>query len=73
MTSQKLEKEPNLLRIEGKVTIVGDLHGQFHDFHAMLLKLHKPENENDIILFLGDYVDRGCYGPEIVLVLMALK
>ena len=55
------------------MTIVGDLHGQFHDFHAMLLKLHKPENENDIILFLGDYVDRGCYGPEIVLVLMALK
>lgn len=67
------DKEPNMLRIEGKVTIVGDVHGQFYDLHGMLAKLHKPENSNDIILLLGDYVDRGCYGTEIVLLLMALK
>ena len=66
-------KEPNLLRIEGKVTIVGDIHGQFYDLHSMLIKLHKPENKDEIILLLGDYVDRGCYSTEIVLLLMTLK
>ena len=62
-----------MLRIEGKVTIIGDLHGQFYDLYGMLKKLHKPDNENDKLLFLGDYVDRGAYGPEIILMLFALK
>ena len=62
-----------MVRIEGKVTIVGDVHGQYYDLHGMLKKLHKPESKNDVILFLGDYVDRGVYGVHIVLLLMALK
>ena len=68
-----ISREPNLLRIEGKVTIIGDLHGQFYDLYGMLKKLHNPDNENDKLLFLGDYVDRGAYGPEIILMLFALK
>ena len=28
-----LDSEPNLLRVDGKVTIIGDIHGQFYDFH----------------------------------------
>lgn len=35
-----LSAEPNLLRIEGKVVIVGDIHGQFYDLVAMLRKLN---------------------------------
>ena len=31
--------EPNLLRVDGKVVIVGDIHGQFYDLVAMLRKL----------------------------------
>ena len=62
-----------MLRIEGKVTIIGDLHGQFYDLYGMLKKLHSPDNENEKLLFLGDYVDRGAYGPEIILMLFALK
>ena len=31
-----LGNEPNLLRLEGKVVIVGDIHGQFFDLVAML-------------------------------------
>ena len=62
-----------MLRIEGKVTIIGDLHGQFYDLYGMLKKLYSPDNENEKLLFLGDYVDRGAYGPEIILMLFALK
>ena len=58
---QVLTQEPNLLRIEGKVTIVGDIHGQFYDLIAMLRKLKGRSTEPGPvgkILFLGDYVDR---------------
>ena len=34
-----LSAEPNLVRIDGKVVIVGDIHGQFYDLVAMLRKL----------------------------------
>ena len=68
-----LGNEPNLLRIEGKVVIVGDIHGQFFDLVAMLRKLSQPGHKNTKILFMGDYVDRGEYGPEVIIYLLALK
>lgn len=73
---QVFSQEPNLLRIEGKVTIVGDIHGQFYDLIAMLRKLKGRSTEPGPvgkILFLGDYVDRGNYGPEVVIYLFCLK
>ena len=68
-----LSAEQNLLRIDGKVTIVGDVHGQFYDLFGILKAVHRPEQLHCKILFLGDYVDRGGYGPEIVLLLLTLK
>ena len=68
-------KEPNLIKIEGKVTIVGDVHGQFYDLCAMLRKVDQigEANPDNKLLFLGDYVDRGPYGPEVTLYLLTLK
>ena len=68
-----LKEEPNLLRIEGKTVIVGDIHGQFFDLIAMLRKIRVPESTTTKILFMGDYVDRGEYGPEVVTYLITLK
>lgn len=68
-----LSAEPNLLRIEGKVVIVGDIHGQFYDLVAMLRKLNTRSAGKQKILFLGDYVDRGNYGPEVAAYLFSLK
>jgi len=71
---QVFNAEPNLLRVDGKVVIVGDIHGQFYDLVAMLRKLKgRNPDANQKILFLGDYVDRGNYGPEVVAYLFALK
>ncbi|GKT36672.1 Serine/threonine-protein phosphatase 5, partial [Aduncisulcus paluster] len=54
------------------VTIVGDTHGQFYDFCHVLEENGMPSQSNRYV-FLGDYVDRGAYGIEIVLLLCAVK
>ena len=66
-----LDLEPNLTRVTGETHIFGDIHGQFFDMIPMLDKLEKPGRVNYV--FLGDYVDRGGQGPEVVCYLIALK
>ena len=63
--------EPNLLYLQDPVTIVGDVHGQFYDIKEIFRLGGNPELTK--YLFLGDYVDRGNYGIEIILTLYALK
>ena len=73
-TKTVFRKEPNLHRIDGSVVIIGDIHGQFTDMMSMFSKLRQPGgSHNTIYLFLGDYVDRGEFGCEVMGYLMALK
>lgn len=53
--------EANLVRLEGEIAIVGDIHGQFYDMVEMLDQMiPRLEKEEEFgLLFLGDYVDRG--------------
>ena len=78
MTSQILSNhrsnvgnEPNLIRMHDPVTIVGDIHGQYYDFIKIL---EMGGNPNDTkYLFLGDYVDRGAFSIEVLIMLFSLK
>lgn len=63
--------EPNVLRLEDPVVISGDIHGQFFDLVNLLSIGGNPRNHKYI--FLGDYVDRGCFGMEVILLLMCYK
>lgn len=71
LTINILKTEPNLMRVEEPVVIVGDIHGQYYDLCHMLDKAGDPRNVN--YLFLGDYVDRGIFGTRVLLVLFAMK
>ena len=66
-----IKNEPTIVKIQDPVTIVGDLHGQFYDLLKCLEVGGNPENTK--YLFLGDYVDRGGFAIEILLLLMSIK
>ncbi|KAK3410609.1 hypothetical protein EUGRSUZ_J02567 [Eucalyptus grandis] len=80
--SKILHKEPNLVRVDldadddsGKdcrVVVVGDVHGQLHDVLHLLNSAGFP-SENRFFVFNGDYVDRGAWGLETFLLLLAWK
>jgi serine/threonine protein phosphatase 1 len=40
-----------------KIYVFGDIHGELSKLENLLSKI--PVNENDTLIFLGDYVDRG--------------
>ena len=68
-----------ILKIEitnkNKIIVFGDHHGSYHTFFRNMLRLHIcgvinlntfKVNENYIIIFLGDIVDRGNFSLEIL-------
>jgi serine/threonine-protein phosphatase 2B catalytic subunit len=63
--------EPNCLSVSDPITIVGDVHGQYYDLLKVLELGGCPETHK--YLFLGDYVDRGSFSVEIIILLYAIK
>eukprot|EP00758_Cryptobia_borreli_P003147 Tbor_TRINITY_DN3558_c0_g1::TRINITY_DN3558_c0_g1_i1::g.2819::m.2819 len=70
---------------DDELVIVGDIHGQFRDMQKSILSVQldriksaadglksKPKKDCTF-LFLGDYVDRGPQGVEVISLLLALK
>lgn len=77
--AQKMIVEP-----ENSVLIRGDMHG---DIHSLLFFLQQLQQNGDLaledgfkitnprlrLIFLGDYVDRGVYGVEVMYTILRLK
>ncbi len=75
-TIQLMHREPNCVEVtveaSSRVVLVGDVHGQLHDV-LNLVQLAGPPSSNCIFVFNGDYVDRGAWGFETYIYLLAWK
>jgi len=72
VTGRLIEMPP-----EGEAIVVGDLHG---DLEALSNALRVSEflqkaarDERSLVIFLGDYGDRGIFSPEVYYIVLTLK
>ena len=52
---------------------MGDIHGQFYDFIKLIDDDTGGPLESTKYIFLGDYVDRGCFSVEVLGLILAIK
>ncbi len=63
-------------QIPDNLVVVGDLHGDFTSLKEIMNKINYEEylkSESNILIFLGDYIDRGKYSLEVLLFLCGIK
>eukprot|EP01104_Vermistella_antarctica_P019619 TRINITY_DN777_c0_g1_i1.p1 TRINITY_DN777_c0_g1~~TRINITY_DN777_c0_g1_i1.p1 ORF type:complete len:666 (+),score=151.32 TRINITY_DN777_c0_g1_i1:299-2296(+) len=70
MATDLFKRQKNILRLDAPVVVVGDIHGQFFDLCKLLDSAGHPSDT--AYLFLGDYVDRGSFSTEVILLLYSL-
>jgi protein phosphatase len=70
-----LRRSGGLVRVEGpgQLVVVGDLHGDAETLHAILAESARRALEGGVLLFLGDYIDRGPAQVEVLSTVLTLK
>ncbi|KIH69448.1 Ser/Thr phosphatase family protein [Ancylostoma duodenale] len=63
--------QPMMLECSAPLNICGDIHGQFSDLIRIFNMVGWPPTVN--YLFLGDYIDRGLWSVETIILLLLLK
>lgn len=68
-------EEDRCLKVASPVWVMGDIHGKYENLYRYEQNLWKMglTISTQKYLFLGDYVDRGIHGVEVVLALFAQK
>jgi protein phosphatase len=69
-TQRRMSASTALVNVPAPCIIVGDLHGNFHDMMRVFTTVKEPFAQR--YLFLGDYVDRGDYSLDILVLLFCL-
>lgn len=57
----------------GKLYVVGDIHGMDNKLNKLIKQIEEDYTEDDCIVFLGDYVDRGDNSLEVLQTLISVK
>ena len=74
--SNVLKLDETLLDLRGvadTVCVVGDLHGSLSSLNFVLQALKSEIGSNTVVVFDGDFVDRGHQSVEVICVLLLLK
>ncbi len=53
--------------------IIGDIHGELEKLMKVIAKISVDYQPSDLLIFLGDYIDRGYYSFEVVTYLLNLQ
>jgi protein phosphatase len=64
------------LQIPNNLVVVGDIHGDLVTLEKIMERIDFKnflKNESNILVFLGDYIDRGEYSIEVLLFICKLK
>jgi len=59
--------------VEDRFFIIGDIHGHFSKLAELIQKISRDLVDEDTLIFLGDYIDRGEYSYEVIEFLLTLK
>jgi protein phosphatase len=65
------KSEPNVLFLSPPINIIGDLHGSLFDLMRVLHDVGLPPGQSYLVL--GDFIDRGPFSTETILLLLLLK
>eukprot|EP01147_Barroeca_monosierra_P000596 gene595-3910_t len=57
---------------DGKITVCGDVHGQFYDV-LNIFEINGIPSETNPYLFNGDFVDRGSFSVEVILTFFGFR